>query len=390
MCNPSRVSLLTGWRPERTGVWQNEDPPRPRGARPLQELFAAHGAFTVSVGKVYHSPADFRWDLREEHPEVVEERDPAAAGEGMSGLWVKAPGGDLDQPDGRRARRAAAVVLKRRSRPLFLALGIVRPHLRWVVPERYFGLYPPEGVALPVFPERDLADVPAIAVKTQAQPLPGLPLIGREPPGLGLPPDLLRQAIAAYQASVSFADAQVGRVLDALDRGDRWKDTVVVLVGDNGFHLGEHAGLLRKDTLFEEALRVPLVVAAPGLKRPGAVVETPVELLDVYPTIVELAGLPPQHGLDGQSLAPLLEDASAPARGYARSWRRVQPPERGFSLRTERVRYTLWPDGSEELYERRGRAPEGPNLAHDPAWSAEKARLRARLEALVLGVAAEP
>ena len=118
MCSPSRVSMLTGWRPERTGVWQNEDPPRPARALPLQELFAAHGARTASVGKIYHSPADFRWDVREEHPEVVEERDPNAAGEGLSGLWVKAPGGDLDQPDGRRARRAAQLLLERNARPL--------------------------------------------------------------------------------------------------------------------------------------------------------------------------------------------------------------------------------------------------------------------------------
>jgi arylsulfatase A-like enzyme len=252
-----------------------------------------------------------------------------------------------------------------------------------VAPERYFGLYPPESIAPVPYPADDLADVPAIAVKTLPQPLPGLPLIGREPPGLVADPAFRRQAIAAYQACVSFADAQVGRVLDALDAGDRWKDTVVVLVGDNGFHLGEHGGLLRKDTLFEEALRVPLVVAAPGLKHPGAVVRAPVELLDVYPTIVELAGLVPPPGLDGRSLAPLIEDPDGPGRGLARSWRRVQPTERGHSLRTPRFRYTLWPDGSEELYDRRGRAPESENLAARPEWSAEKTRLRARLEALV-------
>jgi arylsulfatase A-like enzyme len=382
MCSPSRVSLLTGLLPERTGVWQNEDPPRPRLAVPLQEHFAAHGALTVSIGKIFHSPADFQWGLREHHPEVVEERDPSAAGEGDAGLWVKAKGGDLDQPDGRRARRAAALLSEKSRRPLFLALGLVRPHLRWVVPERYFGLYPPDSIAPVPFPADDLADVPAIAVKTQPQPLPGLALAGREPPGLVHDPAFRRQAIAAYQACVSFVDAQVGVVLDALDRHDRWKDTVVVLVGDNGFHLGEHGGLLRKDTLFEEALRVPLVVAAPGLAS-GAVVEAPVELVDVYPTLVELAGLEPPPGLDGRSLAaPLLAGEPVVGTGYARSWRRVRPPEHGYSLRTERLRYTLWPDGSEELYELRGSGVEAENLAGKPEWSADKARLRARLEEL--------
>jgi iduronate 2-sulfatase len=384
MCNPSRASLFTGWGPQRTGVWQNEDPPRPQRALPLQELFATHGAFTASVGKVLHSPADFRWDVREEHPAIVEEEgDARAAGEGLTGLWVEAPGRDLDQPDGRRARRAAELVEARRGRPLFLALGLVRPHVRWIAPARYFGLYPPESLTPLAYPADDLADVPAIAVKTQAQPLPGLPLAGREPPGLIHDPAFRKQAIAAYQACVSFADAQVGVLLDALDRNDLWKDTVVVLAGDNGFHLGEHDGLLRKDTLFEEALHVPLVVAAPGLPRPGAVVRTPVELLDLYPTIVELAGLEVPPGLDGQSLVPLLQDPDASGRGVAVSYRRVQPPERGWSLRTDDARYTLWPDGSEELYDRRSKAPETENLAARPERAAQKARLRARLEALV-------
>lgn len=390
MCSPSRVSMLTGWRPERTGVWQNEDPPRPPRALPLQELFAAAGSVTAAIGKIYHSPADFRWDVPEaqldepeEHPDVVEADAPGVSGGPAAGLWVAAPGADVDQPDGRRARRAVALVERHGARPFFLALGLVRPHRQWIAPARYFRLYPPESIVPAPFPDDDLADVPAIAVKTQPQPLPGLPLLGREPPGLVRDEALRRQATAAYQACVSFADAQVGVVLDALDRNDRWKDTVVVLVGDNGFHLGEHGGLLRKDTLFEEALRVPLVVAAPGLPRPGSVVGTPVELLDLYPTIVELAGLIPPSGLDGQSLVPLLENPDGIGRGFARSWRRVQPPERGVSLRTERLRYTLWPDGSEELYDRRGRTPESENLARRPEWSGEKARLRARLEALV-------
>ena len=388
MCSPSRVSMLTGWRPERTGVWQNEDPPRPSRAVPLQELFSAAGAVTAGIGKIYHSPADFRWEISEaqldelvEHPDVVEAGAPGAPG--GAELWSKAPGGDADQPDGRRARRAVSLVERRESRPFFLALGLVRPHRRWIAPARYFDLYPLERVALAPYPDDDLADVPAIAVKTQAQPLPGLALLGREPPGLVRDAGLRRQAIAAYQACVSFADAQLGLVLDALDRHDRWKDTVVVLVGDNGFHLGEHGGLLRKDTLFEEALRVPLVVAAPALPHPGAVVRAPVELLDVYPTNVELAGLASPADLDGRSLVPLLDDPEGPGRGVARSWRRVQPPERGVSLRTERFRYTLWPDGSEELYDRRARAPESENLARRPDLSAEKARLRARLEALL-------
>ena len=384
MCSPSRVSMMTGWRPERTGVWMNVDPPRPEGAVPLQEHFAAHGAVTAAVGKVLHFPEDFRWDVREEHPEVVEEEhEGRAIGTGGADLWERASGTDIDQPDGRRARRAAALLERYRRRPFFLAVGFVRPHVRWIAPARYFGLYPPEAIVPVPFPADDLADVPAIAVKTRPQPLPGLPLVGREPPGLVPDPALRRQAMAAYQACVSFADAQVGVLLDALDRLDLWKDTVVVLTGDNGFHLGEHGGLLRKDTLFEEALRVPLIVAAPGLVPEGLVARAPTEVLDVYPTLVELAGLPPVPGLDGRSLVPVLARPEAPGREAAVSYRRVQPPERAFSLRTETARYTLWPDGSEELYDLRSKAGESENLATRPDRAAEKARLRARLEALV-------
>jgi uncharacterized sulfatase len=386
MCSPSRVSIFTGWRPERTGVWTNVDPPRPEGAVPLQERFAAAGAVTATVGKVLHFPENFRWDVRDDNPDAVEEESELrAVAKGPDGLWVKARGTDLDQPDGRRARRAVSLLERFRRRPFFLAVGFVRPHLRWIAPAMYFGLYPPESVAPVPFPADDLADVPAIAVKTKPQPLPGLPLLGREPPGLVPDPARRRQAIAAYQACVSFADAQVGTLLETLDRLDLWKDTVVVLAGDNGFHLGEHGGLLRKDTLFEGALRVPLIVAAPGLPHPGAVAQAPVELLDLYPTVVELAGLPAAAHLDGQSLVPLLADPEGPGRGAAVSYRRVQPPERAFSLRTDAARYTLWPDGSEELYDVRSGAGEAENLATRPDRAADKARLRARLEALVAG-----
>ncbi len=386
MCSPSRASFLTGWRPERTRVWNNQDPQRPAGAVPLQEHFAAHGAVTAAIGKLSHFPEQFRWSVREEHPLLVEDEREGVDFGGSERLFVAAPGEDRDQPDGQRALRAVRLLERFRARPFFLALGLVRPHRRWIAPARYFGLYPPETIAPLPFPPDDLADVPAIAIKTKPQPLPGLPLLGREPPGLVRDPALRRQAIAAYQACTTFADAQVGLVLDALDRLDLWRSTVVVLIGDNGYHLGEHAGLLRKDTLFEEALRVPLIVAAPGL--PPAVVGAPVELMDVYPTIVELAGLPAVADLDARSLVPQLEHPERGSRRPALSYRRVQPPKRGWSIRTARARYTLWPDGSEELYQVSD-AGETEDLSTRPDWAARKATLRARLGALVAGVVAE-
>ena len=159
----------------------------------------------------------------------------------------------------------------------------------------------------------------------------------------------------------------------------------MVLVGDNGFHLGEHDGMWRKDTLFEEALRVPLIVAAPGLARPGAVVRAPVELLDVYPTIVELAGLEAPSGLDGQSLVPLLENPDGPGRGAAVSYRRVQPPERAWSLRTETPALHALARRQRRALRRCPCPPGSQNLAHAPQRSAVKQSLRARLSERVAG-----
>jgi uncharacterized sulfatase len=388
MCSPSRTSFLTGWRPERTGVWSNLDPARPAGALPLQEHFRARGYLTASVGKIYQQPEVFRWDWRDRAPGTTEET-PDTAARPMERVaaepWTRATGADADQADGMRARKAVELLRQRRhGRPFFIAVGFVRPHLRWIAPARYFALYPPETIAFVPDPEDDLADVPAIAIKTKPQPLPGLPLKGREPPGLVSDPSFRRKAIAAYQACVSFVDAQVGLLLDALDRDDLWKDTVVVLVGDNGFHLGEHRGLFRKDTLFEEGLRVPLIVVAPDLPHPGSTVAAPVALLDLYPTVTDLAGLPAVPGLDGRSLRPLLTDAGTPGWDAAASYRRVQPPERGWSLRTDAVRYTLWPDGSEELYDHEADPGERQNVAGRADLAGLKARLRARLADLVV------
>src|SRR6185295_20338117 len=141
----------------------------------------------------------------------------------------------------------------------------------------------PDRIEWPPEPADDLADIPAISIKNRPQEGPGVPLAGREPPGMIDDPKFRREAIAAYHASVSFIDAQVGVLMDTLDRLRLWDRTVVVLLGDHGFHLGEHHGLWRKDTLFEEALRTPLVIAAPQVRKPGLAAASPVELLDVYP-----------------------------------------------------------------------------------------------------------
>jgi iduronate 2-sulfatase len=380
-CSPSRTSFMTGWRPERTGVWSNAQPPRAQlaGAVPLQEHFRAHGYFTARVGKVFHGPYEdqFRWDLAEHTPYAeADEDEPSERGHGMASWWRPTDNADADEPDGRAARRAAALIEQPRGRPFFIAVGFNKPHLRWVAPRRYFDLYPPSLVRWTPDPAADFADIPEIAIARRAPRFAGA-LLG----GPLEPEDLRAQAIAAYQACTSFMDAQVGVLLAALDRARLWPRTAVVFTSDHGFHLGEHTGLWRKNTLFEESLRVPLVIVAPGLARRGEPALRVVELVDLYPTLVELARLPPPPLLDGVSLVEVLRDPAAQVKDAARSVAERVPPELGQSLRTERWRYTLWPDGSQELYDHRRDPGERRNLAGDPGQAATLQDLRARLVA---------
>jgi uncharacterized sulfatase len=281
---------------------------------------------------------------------------------------------DEQEPDGQRARRVAQLLQEWRERPFFITLGFAKPHLRWVAPRKYFDLYAPERMRVADEPADDFADIPEIAIEHDALPHPGRLLPG--PPGADIPRGA---ALAGYSAAVSFVDAQLGVVLDALDRLRLWDETIVVVIGDHGFHLGEHGGLYRKDTLFEEALRVPLLVWAPGMGKPGTPSTSLAELVDLYPTLCDLAGLPRPPGLDGTSLAPVLDDPARSVKTAAFSAARRRPPVLGWSLRTERYRYTEWPDGSRELYDHQTDSAERSNLADSPALTRTLAELRKRL-----------
>jgi iduronate 2-sulfatase len=330
------------------------------------------------VGKIYEGAMSdqFDWDSDDELATPGEE--PRRDDDSVRGAWwVATSNDDAHEPDGERARRLAKLIEEHKDGPFFLAAGFSKPHLKWVAPKRYFDMYPPESVRVLPEPADDLQDIPAIAIKNRPQERPGVPLAGREPPGLIDDPKFRREAIAAYHASVSFVDAQIGVLMDTLDRLRLWDSTVVVLLGDHGFHLGEHHGLWRKDTLFEETVRTPLIVAAPQVQRRGEAAEAEVELLDVYPTIVELAGVPRVAGVDGSSLVPLLRDPKQRIRTGALSFRKAKAPLLGVSVRTAGYRYTEWPDGSEELYDHASDPGETRNLARDPAAAAPLAELRA-------------
>jgi uncharacterized sulfatase len=360
LCNPSRTSLFSGWRPERTRVWGNLRNPAPwvREAVLLQDHFARHGYHTARVGKAYHSrfESEFRWsevvDTYPENADAVETPD-----------WGPSSGDEAALPDAIAARSAVRILTTPRSQPVFLALGIMKPHAPWVVPERYLRLYPPAETRLPA----SVAAAPPSPHRSGAQ--------------APIPREKWPEAVAAYRAAATFADAQIGLVLESLERSRVLERTIVVVAGDNGFHTAGH-GLFGKATLYEEAARVPLVIAAPGVVRPGAPTAALVELVDLYPTLLDLCGLPSVPGLDGVSLRPLLQDPAGSVKDAAFTMLKVGAARGawvGRSVRTARYRFTLWPDGSEELFDHAADPDELRDLAADPAHAGTRLALRRRL-----------
>jgi uncharacterized sulfatase len=382
MCSPSRASVMSGRRPETTGLFGNREPVRETfgDAVPLQEHFKASGYFTARVGKIYHSRYEeqFRWDTAEDFAlEAKElgartlESDRAAGksepvdGEHVMEFWGPTAGNDADLPDGKTARRAAEILEEHRAEPFFLAVGFISSHFPLVAPAKYFELYDAESMPGPKDVEGDRDDIPHVALR------PGANV--RVNPGE-------RPSVArAYSACVSYMDAQLGVLMETMDRLDLWKNTIVVFWGDQGFHLGEHGGLFRKGTLFEESTRVPLTIVAPEMEQRGAATERIAELADLYPTLLELSRLPPLDGLEGTSLVPLLRD---PARSVKKGAFSVvhRPSGLGRSVRTERYRYSEWPDGSAELYDHWSDPEELFNLAAYPAHAPVVSELKTLLD----------
>lgn len=390
LCNPSRTSLLSGLYPTETKIMDNQTPPRTYIGDIvfLPQHFRQNGYFTARVGKVYHGGMDdpASWDISEEPRRTVRQRQRqqrrtetrqrkrAEAWEGdfiLAGLgstqvaelqWRMTENEDADEPDGMIARRAVQILEEhlrtRKDQPFFLAVGFHKPHLPWVAPRRYFEMHDPAKMPLPQTPPDDLEDIPQVALTLRPQEQK-------------MTDEEKRLAIRAYYACVSFMDAQVGVLLDALDKNKLWDNTVIVLWGDNGFHLGEHGGLWRKMTLFEESAGVPLIIAAPNINGKGKSCDRTVEFVDIYPTLCELCGLPmPKHHLSGKSLVPLLNDPKAswdkPALTFVRRGKVL-----GVSIRTERWRYTEWDEGrmGVELYDHENDPHEWRNLANNSKFA---------------------
>ncbi len=370
LCNPSRASLLLGKRPSTTGIYTlvpgMRDIEATRGLVTLPQHFAAHGYFTFTCGKVHHDgsikpkdrPGEFEvWGPAPGMPlpekKFVDTPDPMRAVD-----WGVFPPNDADQADWKIADAAIAQLRSLpQGRPFFVACGFRLPHVPCFASQPWFDLYPDDSLIMPPVLAGDRADVPEFAWYLHWKlPEPRLSWLVRS--------GQWRPLVRAYLASTSFMDSQVGRVLDALEAAGQTENTIVVLWSDNAWHLGEK-GITGKNTLWDRSTRVPLVFAGPGVAK-GARCAQPAELMDIYPTLVELCGLPAREGLEGHSLAPQLRDAAAP-----RPWPAITTHNQGnHAVRSEHWRYIRYADGSEELYDYRSDTNEWKNLARDPQYAA--------------------
>ena len=388
-CSPSRSSLMTGLRPDTTRVYDLTT--HFRAALPdvvtLPQMFRNNGYVAARVGKIYHygvpggigtSGLDDppSWDKvvnprgrdkDEEH--LLRNLTPSRA-LGSALAYLAAEGTDEEQTDGIVATATIRLLEENRDSPFFIAAGFYRPHCPYVAPKKYFDLYPPEKIQLPQEPPDHLKTLLDAALWTK-------------PLYWDLNEQQRREIIRAYYASITFMDAQVGRVLDALERLKLADNTVVVFWSDHGYLLSEH-GQWMKNSLFEESARVPLIIAAPHQKAKGRATNRVVELLDMYPTLADLCGLPAPKELEGRSLRPLLDDPRAKWDGaaYTQIGRGGVPAKfMGRSVRTERWRYTEWDEGKQgvELYDHANDPREYRNLAGEPKFAATVAEMKQRL-----------
>jgi iduronate 2-sulfatase len=402
LCGPSRNSILTGLYPNSTGIQANSLIFRQTIPNQLSmsQTFRQQGYFAARIGKLYHynvpnsigtnghdDPGSWELELNpagvdrlEEHPHITS-LVPNQFGGTLS--WYASPKSDEHHTDAIMAKDADWVLercARDKQRPFFLAVGFFRPHTPYVAPQRpWFDMYDVNQMPVVEGVEADRVDIPEAGLGSQKKEQNTMTDEQR------------RQARQAYYASISFMDAQVGRVIESLDRHGLAENTVIVFTSDHGYHMGEH-GLWQKMSLFEESARVPMLIVAPGAGNVGGVVSAPVSQVDLFPTLAELCGVTPPTNLQGQSLVPMLKDNTQTGRGWALTQvtrgsgggggvqqRKKKTGENapksaapandgrffGYSLRTERWRYTEWDGGQKgrELYNHDTDPRELTNLA---------------------------
>lgn len=380
ICGPSRASLLSGRYPHTTGVYVQprkglEQDKRYFDGHMMPQVFARHGYKTMGVGKIHHGFTQSK-SFQVNGPKASSGPKPPQAHRfnyhlpdvpysGTQTDWGVFPDVDAKMPDFKTATWAIEQLQQEHDRPFFLAVGFIRPHVPFYTTQEWFDKFPLNSIELPAIQTDDLDDIPEIGKRLHA--LPKYPKLSFLMANENLQ---FKKCVQAYLACTAFVDHQVGRVLDALAASDHAKDTIVVLFSDHGYHLGEK-NRVSKHGLWEEAVRVPFIIRLPG-DTDGKECIQPVGLIDLYPTLLELTGLPARDENEGASLVPLLKNPEA-------NWRHAvltTYARRNHSLRSKRFRYIRYEDGSEELYDHGQDPHEWRNLAGDPQYSQIKQRFQ--------------
>ena len=398
LCCPSRTAVFTGLSPATSGIYNNEQPFRPAlpGVVTMPEYFRQHGFLAAGAGKVLHHVAGFNpreiWDefqlqqfddpwyrRAEWYPWV--KKIPNPPGHPFNGLrdfqgefdWGVLPGIQEQAYGDMEAVRWAEHFLQRdHQKPFYACVGLWHPHIPLFAPQRYFDLYPPDSVRLPQTRDNDLDDLPVVAKEFAAFRRSEHERIVKE--------GKWKDAVRAYLACITFADAMVGRVIEAIDNSKYADNTVLVFWSDNGWHLGEKQHW-HKSTLWQRSTHVPMIIRTPGMRAAGRARTQPITLLDLYPTLTELCGLPANPRAEGTSLTPLLRNA-----GAKRDPAVITYLPGNHAVCTDKWRYIRYRDGGEELYDRKKDPNEFDNLAARP----EHAPLKADLAKWMPKSSAEP
>ena len=385
-CNASRTSLLMGLRPSTTGIYQNAHDWRKTSlvdtAVHLPQHFKNSGYKTLGTGKLFHAHTFFdpkylsgfsdpkAWDdyypslTQQMPPESVPAKWPVNSSKKFYGGhfdWAPLPIANSEMADAKVVKWAKKQLATEHEKPLFLSVGIYRPHVPWYAPQKYFDRFPLDSIQLPKHLDQDVADLPEAAKKLTKTRWHEWIVANKQ----------WKKAVQGYLASLSFADDMIGELLTALDDGPHADNTTVILWGDHGYHLGEKQHW-EKFALWDNTTRVPLIVFSPQHTKPNTRCENPVSLLDLYPTLVELCRLkcPPQK-LEGQSFVDLLIDPDAVTERMAITTQ----GKNNHAVRSRQHRYIQYADGSEELYDHDNDPHEWTNLASDDRYAATKKRL---------------
>ena len=389
VCGPSRTSIFSGYRPSTLKTYNNDSRTKDASVEKmaasknnmlLHEYFRKHGYKTMAVGKLMHShvpkgSVDQSGGRGSFGPSPKNKVNFKSKNTGTD--WNAFPEKDEQMPDTKAAKWASDRLKENHEKPFLLMVGFLRPHVPWNVPQKWWDLYNPEKITLAPYKKDDLNDVPKISRESNI--LSFMPQTE-----WAIKNNKLKQVTQSYMASISFVDHCVGTVLNALEKSEYNDNTIIILWSDHGYHIGEK-GTFQKHSLWQRATRVPMIISKPGMKAGSC--NKPVELLDIYPSLLDLCNLPQNPKNEGQSLKPLLENpnrqwdkvAVTTYRKQEKHCKATKTPyieEPSHGVYGERYHYIIYSDGSEELYDLKNDPNEWHNIASNPEYESVKKRLK--------------